>query len=785
MAVEAAKIVINVSAEGTQQAAAGLGKVDEKVGGINETIKQLVAGGAIVAAAKAMIDFSANVTKAFGIAETATVRLNAVAQMKGLDGGAARFKKLAAEMQTLTGVSDEVVQNISAELLAQGKSEAMTRKMIKAAADLSAVTGDDLNTSVEMLNRSLSGQAGMLARTNPELKSLTEEQLKSGAAIDLIAQKYTGMAQSMSGTIEVSNKLRDETFGDLAETMGQFLAPAVTLVNQAFTNMALTGIEIMNFVNQMPAPIKLLVTGMTALAAITAGLAIAQAAGLAVTIKKTIADGIQIAKTAAQTVAMWLQYAAQMAVNAAVAVGVPSQWAAIAAATALTVAVVATAAALSSQADEMNGVDKSAKDVRTTLSGLQTVYGDLIAKAKAWDAARKASQSASEKQLETERKYKDLFLETSVARRNLATFEKVGLITRQDYLNQLIEQEKKLLEATIERGKAEGSPELFVENAQRSRDAIAAMQAELQALKDAELEGAKQLTTERNASEVGYRAEVSETTEKVIDAEELRRDQFAQTFARLNEHFDEYGESIEDTEGAWLESLQNITSEYQYMFDQVSQMFGSIDKIAQNMSDAQIMRIDEEEERINRANDYIIQGMIARGATDEEIAAAKAQIDEDDKARALEFEATKKKLERAGAVRAKAFAVFQATLQVPLLVMQGMKAGFEMGGWPGAIAGGIAGGLQGGLQLAAAASTPIPSAQFGGEFMVPPGFSGDSGLVRVNSGEKVSVEPVRSSDDSPKSVVVQIGQRDFEGYLQEVLNSGRVTIRRQGVVRYA
>jgi hypothetical protein len=58
-------------------------------------------------------------------------------------------------------------------------------------------------------------------------------------------------------------------------------------------------------------------------------------------------------------------------------------------------------------------------------------------------------------------------------------------------------------------------------------------------------------------------------------------------------------------------------------------------------------------------------------------------------------------------------------------------------------------------------------------------------LVRVNSGEKISVEPVRSSGNDNKTMVVQIGQRDFEGYLQEVLNSGRVTIRRQGVVRYA
>lgn len=103
-------------------------------------------------------------------------------------------------------------------------------------------------------------------------------------------------------------------------------------------------------------------------------------------------------------------------------------------------------------------------------------------------------------------------------------------------------------------------------------------------------------------------------------------------------------------------------------------------------------------------------------------------------------------------------------------------------------------GAKGATQLAVNESTPIPAAQFGGTFTVPPGNQADSGLVRVNQGENVTVEPVRSSGETgggmgQKRVIVQIGDRDFDGFLVESLNknlnNGKVQIRRSGVVRTA
>ena len=98
---------------------------------------------------------------------------------------------------------------------------------------------------------------------------------------------------------------------------------------------------------------------------------------------------------------------------------------------------------------------------------------------------------------------------------------------------------------------------------------------------------------------------------------------------------------------------------------------------------------------------------------------------------------------------------------------------------------------QGATQLAVVESTPIPAAQFGGTFNIPPGTQADTGLLRVSAGEQVDVTPVRQNteENKTKTVIVQIGNREFEGFIQETMqkqfNNGTVQIRRQGVVRTA
>jgi hypothetical protein len=98
---------------------------------------------------------------------------------------------------------------------------------------------------------------------------------------------------------------------------------------------------------------------------------------------------------------------------------------------------------------------------------------------------------------------------------------------------------------------------------------------------------------------------------------------------------------------------------------------------------------------------------------------------------------------------------------------------------------------KGALEIAAIQATPIPGAQFGGQFTVPPGNEADSGLLRVNQGENVTVEPVRESGrgGDKEFGTIMIGGQPFEAFLttsmQRIFDEGKVQIRRKGTVKVA
>jgi hypothetical protein len=79
----------------------------------------------------------------------------------------------------------------------------------------------------------------------------------------------------------------------------------------------------------------------------------------------------------------------------------------------------------------------------------------------------------------------------------------------------------------------------------------------------------------------------------------------------------------------------------------------------------------------------------------------------------------------------------------------------------------------GAAQIALIASAQPPGAQFGGSFVVPPGNESDSGLVRVNQGERVDVTPVRGSGTGgPMQINLMLDGRVLARATVDAINSG-------------
>lgn len=127
------------------------------------------------------------------------------------------LKNFASELQNFSEVGDEVSINVMSQLAAAGRNEEEIMKIMKAAADYAAATGTDIASAAQTLNMTYNGMTGTLGRQIGEIKNLTKAELESGAAIDIIAQKYKGFA---ADTADVGVQLSN-SWGDFKENLGR------------------------------------------------------------------------------------------------------------------------------------------------------------------------------------------------------------------------------------------------------------------------------------------------------------------------------------------------------------------------------------------------------------------------------------------------------------------------------------------------------------------------------------------------------------------------------------
>jgi len=198
------------------------------IGNYKDALKGLgtmVAGAFSVAA---IVNFGKAAFKAAEDQEKANKKL-----LYSLQGNKAAFNamaKSAADLQSKFGIPDEEVMNLQVMGIESGKTAQQTQRLVQAAVELSAVTGQDLNSAFTMLNATYSGASKGLNRIDAEFGNLTKEQLKNGEAIDLVLNKYGGIAEQAVRPTD----LLSASWGEFMETLG---AGAGGPINFAITKL--------------------------------------------------------------------------------------------------------------------------------------------------------------------------------------------------------------------------------------------------------------------------------------------------------------------------------------------------------------------------------------------------------------------------------------------------------------------------------------------------------------------------------------------------------------------
>ena len=245
MAEDKVKLIVEVDAKDAQATLELFGKESAKVvqetergfsklkSGLSSTFKEF--GAQAVAAAAAFASYQ-TVVRAVGEAVEAE---KAVTQLSLAIASTGEYSKEAIvgltdfsnELSALTGIDDDVINGQLALAKSFGISNDQAKSMVKAASNLAAVTGQDLESAVRQLGGTYDGTLGKIANLGPAFRNLTKEQIEAGAAIDLINKKFAGAGEALGTTFEGSLNKLTNSVNDAFKEIGKVIINNPTLIN--------------------------------------------------------------------------------------------------------------------------------------------------------------------------------------------------------------------------------------------------------------------------------------------------------------------------------------------------------------------------------------------------------------------------------------------------------------------------------------------------------------------------------------------------------------------------
>lgn len=242
-----AKVAItaeNKMSPGLLQAKKAMMEFQQTVNKVGSTLKSAFGITTAIVAVKKLADGVADSFKAFTEAERKYKQLSIT-----LGNGKAfeSVKQNIKDLSKLTLSSKDDIESMVSQLAGMGKSAEDINAISEAAVYLSNITGKDLNTSMQTLLKTYNGTDASLKKMGIDTGELTKEELKNGAAVQSIIDKYGELSRSMA---EADNSQHIQNiknnFGDIKQSIGDLVSFAITpLIGQvdAFSEKLLDGID--------------------------------------------------------------------------------------------------------------------------------------------------------------------------------------------------------------------------------------------------------------------------------------------------------------------------------------------------------------------------------------------------------------------------------------------------------------------------------------------------------------------------------------------------------------
>ena len=223
-----------------------LANTNQAVKSIQGLAKTAVAVGASLVAA---FTFGKGIKEVVSAAIEAESSLNSMVASLKLAGDFSEeaskgFQDLADTISKNTTLDDDYVLSLVAVAKNLGLTNKQTEKTVQASADLAAAAlGVDARTATEALSKAYEGNGQQIGRLIPQLRGLTEEQLRAGFATDFVANRFAGAANNAAQTFGGSLTQLQNVFGNVIEAIGglitqnPFLIDSIKLVSTFFVEL--------------------------------------------------------------------------------------------------------------------------------------------------------------------------------------------------------------------------------------------------------------------------------------------------------------------------------------------------------------------------------------------------------------------------------------------------------------------------------------------------------------------------------------------------------------------
>jgi len=206
--------------------------ISKSMSGAFGVIKAAAAAAVAVFAGKQVLDFFTAGIDAAVNQEQAMASLGQQLKLTG-DFSQDAMNNIAAfgdEMERTSKFGDDVVISQVAVAKSFGLTNDQAKNLVKAAIELSAATGDSLETSVEQLGKTFEGVAGRSPALKNALSGLSTEALKSGAAIQTVLDRFAGSSLAQINTFAGALIQAGNASGNFKESFGKLIVENTSVI---------------------------------------------------------------------------------------------------------------------------------------------------------------------------------------------------------------------------------------------------------------------------------------------------------------------------------------------------------------------------------------------------------------------------------------------------------------------------------------------------------------------------------------------------------------------------